>query len=113
MPDETSFTVGPHEAVTDSRQLPAVTSEEEAGSVHGADLEDDHPDNRETDLEGVDAPQPDPGIVEDDVLPSEEELDLDPEVAGVDTELEGLAFDETDAEELEIALPDQPQGGGS
>src|SRR5829696_1778940 len=110
MPDETSFTVGPPEAVTDSRQLPAVTSEEEAGSVHGADLEDEHPDNKETDLEGVDAPQPDPGIVEDDVLPSEEELDA--VVADVGTDLEGPAFDETDAEELEIALPDQPQAGG-
>jgi hypothetical protein len=40
-----AFTVGPPEAVTDSRQLPAVTPEQEAERVHGADLGSEHPDN--------------------------------------------------------------------
>lgn len=41
------FTVGPPDPVTDSRQLPVITTEDESGFVTGADLVDDHPDNAE------------------------------------------------------------------
>ena len=45
MQDLTSFTIGPPEPVTDSRELPVVTPDDESGFVTGADLEADHPDN--------------------------------------------------------------------
>jgi len=41
------FTVGPPDPVTDSRQLPVITTDDEAGFVTGADLADVHPDNKE------------------------------------------------------------------
>lgn len=39
------FTVGPPDPVTDSRQLPVITTDDEDGFVTGADLQDVHPDN--------------------------------------------------------------------
>jgi hypothetical protein len=41
------FTVGPPDPVTDSRQLPVITTADEDGFVTGADLAADHPDNDE------------------------------------------------------------------
>jgi hypothetical protein len=113
MADEAIFTVGPPQPVEDSRKLPAVTAEDEAGFVHGADLGYDHPDNIDSDLAGVDAdPKTEP---EDEDLPSEDELDdLVADVDPDDVDLVG--FDDTDLEEpTEIAdrLGDQSPAGGS
>jgi hypothetical protein len=53
MPELETFTVGPPDPVTDSRQLPVVTPDDEGGFVTGADLERDHPDNYEDAPDGV------------------------------------------------------------
>jgi hypothetical protein len=114
MADDGFFTVGPPQPVTDSRDLPAVTAEDEAGLVHGADLGDDHPDNRLTDAE-VAAVLADLDADED--LPSEAELD--DLVAGVDPDdVDAVGFDETDLEALLASdaaqlLGDRPQTGGA
>lgn len=86
--DSTTFTVGPPQPITDSRQLPAVTPEDEAGFVHGADLGPDHPDNLP---ESVDQGT----SVEDVDLPTEDELDA--VVAGLDpADVDTTGFDEAD-----------------
>jgi hypothetical protein len=107
-----------------------VTPEEEAATVLGGDPADvpevgdddgpsgdvpfrqaglaGHPDNVVTSPTDVDA-QADPDPHEEDVLPSEEELDE--AVAGVDTD-PGEPFGREEAEGVEIAVDDQPQGGG-
>jgi hypothetical protein len=116
-PEEPTFTVGPPQPVTDSRLLPAVTPQDEAGNVHGADLADLHPDNEvpEPDESEVDA-VPDPNTVIDDDLPSEEEVDalvtdLDPD------DVDDVGFDDTDlAEPLmieEVGDPAGAQTGGA
>src|SRR5689334_11912783 len=46
VPELEKFTVGPPDPVTDSRQLPVITADDESGFVTGADL-DVHPDNAE------------------------------------------------------------------
>jgi hypothetical protein len=95
MADDGFFTVGPPRPVTDSRDLPAVTAEDEAGFVHGADLGDDHPDNRPTDVEVAAAL----AHLDADDLPSEDELDA--LVAEVDPDdVDDVGFDDTDLEAL-------------
>jgi hypothetical protein len=53
MPPPETFTVGPPDPVTDSRELPAITPDDEDGFVTGADLGDDHPDNDQVAPDGV------------------------------------------------------------
>jgi hypothetical protein len=114
MADEAIFTVGPPQPVEDSRKLPTVTAEDEAGFVHGADLGYDHPDNIDSDLAGIDA-DPQTEATEDEDLPSEDELD--DLVAEIDPDdVDGVGFDDADLEEpMEIAdrLGDQSPAGGS
>lgn len=94
---EPIFTIGPPQPVEDSRKLPAVTAEDEAGFVHGADLGYDHPDNIDSDLAGVDA-VPQPEAEDDEEVPSEDELDN--LVAAVDPDdVDGVGFDDADLEE--------------
>lgn len=114
MSDEATFTIGPPQPVTDSRDLPAVTAEDEAGFVSGADLGYDHPDNVPTDPE-LDAVLPEPSADEDEDLPSEDELDA--LVADVDTDdVDSVGFDEADLEEplgTDTADSDRSDRGGS
>jgi len=96
MSDGLTFTIGPPLPVTDSRLLPAVSAPDEAGFVHGADV-DEHPDNRplqagELDVAGVAA---DAVVAIDEVLPLETELDV--VVAGLDVDaVDEAGFDPTD-----------------
>jgi hypothetical protein len=46
---EAHFTVGPAHVVTDSRNLPAVSADEELQYVSGANQGSEHPDNEQTD----------------------------------------------------------------
>lgn len=116
--DEAIFTVGPPQPVTDSRDLPAVTAEDEAGFVSGADLGHDHPDNRPPDPDGtdVDPVLPAPSAEDDEDLPSEDELDG--LVADIDTDdVDAVGFDDADLEEplgTDIAdgLGDRSETGG-
>jgi len=116
---EAIFTVGPPQLVADSRNLPAVTAEDEAGFVHGADLGNDHPDNVPLDSDGIDVdaglPLPQPAAEHDEDLPSEDELDE--LVADVDTAaIDGVGFDDADLEaplDLADRQGGQPQAGGS
>lgn len=82
-PDEAgdgTFSIGPPQPVEDSRMLPAVSAEDEAGAVQGDDVAD-HPDN----------------IGPDDVAPLEPDTDAGEELPG-DDELESLVADvDTDA----------------
>jgi hypothetical protein len=111
MPDEPAFVVGPADAVVDSRKLPAVTPEEEAGFVHGADLGKDHPDN----VEGPDDPEAaavaETETEEEADLPAEDDLDGD--VAAVDPDdIDDVGFDDDDT--LDPIVPGiAPVGGGS
>lgn len=119
MSDGVTFTVGPPQPVTDSRDLPAVTAEDEAGFVHGADLGDDHPDNRPADSDDADAGAvlPEIGAEDDEDLPSEDELDG--LVANVDPDdVDSVGFDDADLGEpggTDIAggPGDRSQTGGS
>jgi hypothetical protein len=117
MSDKPTFTIGPPQPVTDSRNLPSVTAEGEAGFVHGADLGRDHPDNVPLDSNGVDADQvlPQTTAENDEDLPSEDELD--DLVVSVDSDdVDKVGFDDADLEEpLGIAdrRDDEPQAGGS
>jgi hypothetical protein len=130
---ERSATGGPGEVTTDegasiAAAFEAGSAAEEEGFVLGGgegdvveravgdgpfESADEHPDSRPPspdDLQIVDA-QPDPDPHDDDVLPPEEEVDE--LVTGVDTDPEEPPFGPEDAEDVEIALTDQPQGGGS
>lgn len=69
------FTVGPPDPVTDSRQLPVITEEDEKGFVTGADLADDHPDNDE------DAPD---NVLDEVLVATPEEQAAAEEAAGTD-----------------------------
>jgi hypothetical protein len=119
MSDEATFPVGPPQPVTDSRDLPAVTAEDEAKFVHGADLGAAHPDNKPTDSDDADveAVLPEIGAEEDEDLPSEDELDS--LVAHVDPEdVDSVGFDDADlGEPLETGIADgldgRAQTGGS
>lgn len=97
MSEDPTFTVGPPQAVTDSRLLPAVTAGDEAGFVHGADL-GEHPDNRplqagELDVVGFASDGSTPA---EEVVPSESDLDL--VVAGIDVDaVDEIGFDAADA----------------
>jgi hypothetical protein len=94
MSDEAISTVGPPHPVTDSRDLPAVTAEDEAGLVQGADLGSDHPDNGPTDVD-VDAVLSAIEAEDDEDLSSEEELDG--LVADVDPDdVDAVGFDDSD-----------------
>lgn len=104
VPDESgdgTFSIGPPQPVQDSRQLPAVSVDDEAGAVHGADLGDKHPDNALMADDGdVAAPEPDADAGE--ALPGDEELDS--LTADVDTDaVDDVGFDDAD---LEDALDD-------
>lgn len=120
MSDEATFTIGPPQPVTDSRDLPAVTPEEEAGFVRGTEPGDDPPpDNGPTDSDGadVDAVLPEAGAEDDEDLPSEDELDG--LVADVDTDdVDSVGFDDADLGEplgtdITHDLGDRSQTGGS
>jgi hypothetical protein len=119
MSDDAIFTVGPPQPVTDSRDLPAVTAEDEADFVTGADLGRDHPDNRPLDPDDsdVDAVLRAPSAEDDGDLPGEDELDA--LVADVDTaDVDAVGFDDADlAEPLGADLTDRPgdrsETGGS
>lgn len=91
-PDESgdgTFTIGPPEAVTDSRNLPAVSDADETTALTGI-VPPDHPDNVDLDSLVTD-PDPDAG----EPLPTD--ADLDALVAGVDTDRVDPAFDGADA----------------
>jgi len=113
MTDVPTFTVGPPEAVTDSRLLPAVTADDEAGFVHGADLEE-HPDNvplqaGELDVVG---PAQIPAEAADELPPLET---LDAVVAGIDVDaVDVVGFDATvDAPpDAPVDEPIDPDGAG-
>lgn len=121
MSDDAVFTVGPPQPVTDSRDLPAVTAEDEAGFVTGADLGRDHPDNRPPDPDDtdVDPVLPAPSAEDDEDLPSEDELDADALVAVIDTDdVDAVGFDDADLAEplgadLTDGLGDRSETGGS
>ncbi len=120
MSDQATFTIGPPLPVTDSRDLPAVTPEEEAGFVRGTEPGDDPPhDNGPTDSDGADfdAVLPEVGAKDDEDLPSEDELaDL---VADVDTDdVDPVGFDDAGLGEplgtdVTDGLGDRSQTGGS
>src|SRR4029450_7689122 len=79
----------------DSRKLPAVSAEEEAGVVHGADLGDKHPDNVYIDDDNGAALEPDADAGEE--LPGDDELES--LVADVDTDgVDDVGFDASDLE---------------
>jgi len=111
-PDEAIFTVGPPHPVTDSRELPAVTAEGEAGIVSGADLGYDHPDNRVSAPDpgdvGLGSGLPDSSAEGREDPPDEAELiDLvaDVDVNAVDT----IGFDDSDqVEPLEADVTGGP-----
>lgn len=106
-----TFSVGPPEAVTDSRLLPAVAPEDEAASVHGADIGDDHPDNLDTGSTDPDVLAMEPDADADEDLPSEDELAA--LVAGVDlSTVDEVGFDDGD-EALFGAETDDSQIGAS
>lgn len=115
--DEGAFTVGPPQPVTDSRKLPAVSADDEAGFVSGADLADNHPDNNaDPDGADVDVVLPAPSAEDDEGLPSEDELDA--LVADVDTaDVDAVGFDDADLQEplgADIANGlDRSETGGS
>jgi hypothetical protein len=91
--EDGTFTVGPPEAVSDSRLLPAVSADSEADIVLGADMGDDHPDNKGADSADPDALEPDADADED--LPSEDELAA--LVADVDlSTVDEVGFDDAD-----------------
>ncbi len=114
MSDEVTFTIGPPQPVTDSRDLPAVTAEAEAGFVTGADLGYNHPDNVPTDPD-VDAVLPEPSVGVDEDLPSEDELDT--LVADVDVDdVDAVGFDDADLVEplgTDVTDSDRSDRGGS
>jgi hypothetical protein len=120
MPDEATFTVGPPQPVTDSRNLPAVTAEEEAEFIRGTEPGDDPPhDNGPTDSDGAgaDAVVPETGAEDHEDLPSEDELDG--LVADVNTDdVDSVGFDDADLGEpsgtgITDAVGDRSQAGGS
>jgi hypothetical protein len=86
------FTVGPPEAVTDSRQLPAVTPEQEAQHVHGADLGSEHPDNV------ADVPEYEQlSALEDEGEDLPTEAELAEQIAGIDPNAVDLVgFDDSE-----------------
>ncbi|GAB3593380.1 hypothetical protein GCM10027446_15650 [Angustibacter peucedani] len=96
--DAAMFRVGPAEPVTDSRELPAVSADQEAGFVLGADMGDAHPDNVELTVD----PDVPVGLVTDqDDAPDEELPDLAAVNALIEAEAteggsEGLGFDVRD-----------------
>jgi hypothetical protein len=96
MSEEATFTVGPPQPVTDSRDLPAVTAEEEAGFVRGTAPGDDPPHANgpaDSDDADVDAVLPGTGAEDDEDFPSEDELDgLVANVAADD--VDSVGFDE-------------------
>jgi hypothetical protein len=121
------FSVGPPDPVTDSRQLPVISSDEENGFVTGADLGDEHPDNEQDvpdnvlDEVLVAATPEEQAAAEsaagDPNVPDSTEDELDQLTAGVDTDdvdisgfgVEELGFAGLDA--VDDPLPGQ--GGGA
>jgi hypothetical protein len=93
-----TFSIGPPQAVTNSRDLPAVSAAEEAVAVQtaNADLGDQHPDNVVDDEGDLPAPEPDADAGEE--LPSEDELAA--AVADVDADdVDDVGFDEADRQD--------------
>lgn len=109
MSEHPTFTIGPPEPVLDSRRLPAVTSEDEAGFVTGADLGADHPDNTEepaADEVGLGPLTAEPAEADDTPAPGEAELDaLVDDVDPDDVDQQG--FDDSDLAEPVTGGDDQ------
>lgn len=108
--DEGTFSIGPPEAVTDSRQLPAVSAEDEAHAVHGSDLGDAHPDNRAAEGADLEVAALEPDEDAGEALPSDEELAS--LVADVDvTAVDEVGYDDGDVEALfDPTSDDVPKG---
>ena len=95
------FTVGPPDPVTDSRQLPVITTEDESGFVTGADLVDKHPDN--------DADAPDDVL--DEVLVATPEEQAAAEAAAGDGDLPDAADAELDELTADVDTDDVDGSG--
>jgi hypothetical protein len=123
MSDQPTFTIGPPDPVLDSRQLPAVTSDDESGFVTGADLGPDHPDNsgepgdEEVGLGPVaEASGETSGEGDAEAGPAPAEADLDALVADVDPDdVDQRGFDDADLVEPVTSGDSQPPvaAGGS
>jgi len=103
---DATFAVGPPHPITDSRQLPAVDAEDEAGVVSGADLGGDHPDNTALDPNDPELVGDPADLVEDEPedLPGDDELaalvvDVDPD------DVDDAGFDDSDVVEPTEPLP--------
>jgi hypothetical protein len=105
---QATFELGPPEPVTDSRELPVITQDDESSFVTGADLDQLHPDNQplpDDFMNEADVPPDDPP----EQLPSED--DLDPLVASVDTDDIDAGFDPQDLGfvlDTGVVLPEGP-----
>jgi hypothetical protein len=95
------FTVGPPDPVTDSRQLPVITTEDESGFVSGADLVEEHPDN--------DADAPDDVL--DEVLAATPEEQAAAEAAAGDGDLPDASDDELDGLTADVDTDDLDMSG--
>jgi len=114
MTDQPTFTIGPPDPVLDSRQLPAVTSDDEAGFVTGADLGPDHPDNSgEPDTEEVGLGTVTEASGEADDGPAPADAELDTLVADVDPDdVDEQGFDDSDLVEPVTSGGDHPVATG-
>ncbi|WP_270890021.1 hypothetical protein [Pedococcus sp. 5OH_020] len=122
MTELTAFTIGPPEPVEDSRLLPVVTADDEAGFVTGADLGDAHPDNVAqlpdevaAQLDSVPEGQADPPAsnANGESLPTQDELDA--AVADVDpqnVDPDGFSAQELGFVGLEDEGPDEQDERG-
>jgi hypothetical protein len=122
MSDEATFTVGPPQPVTDSRDLPAVTAEEEAEFVRGTEPGDDPPPKNgppDSDDADVDPVLPETGAEHDEELPGEDQLDglmLMADVVGDDVDLVGFSdadLGEPFGTDIADGLGGRSQTGGS
>jgi hypothetical protein len=107
--DDATFSVGPPHPITDSRELPAVTGEDEASVVTGADLGDGHPDNDPL-VEDVESPLTDADAEgpEDTVA----EAELDELVADVDPDdIDDVGFGGDDMLGLEHLVDEDAETG--
>ena len=126
MPELEKFSVGPPDPVTDSRQLPVISFDDEDGFVTGADLEDEHPDNDQEAPDNVldevlvaatpeeqaaaEAAAGDPNVPDS----TDDELDqLTAEVDTEDLDMSGFGVEELGFAGLDALDDPQPdQGGG-
>jgi hypothetical protein len=127
MPELEKFSVGPPDPVTDSRQLPVISSDDENGFVTGADLEYEHPDNDQDAPDNVldevlvaDTPEEQAAAeaaAGDPNVPDSTDDELDQLTAEVDTDdldMSGFGVEELGFAGLDALDDPQPdQGGGS